>query len=235
MTTPEELQSLENNAKLRDLGIEWSDRLFKEFMEKEGNKYKAEERALFYMTLGGDLLARMYADVSKEFGAKHGQEVGDQVAQKLLSTGFSLVSLFLRRHGMTVDVGVRANFTKVENSTAKKESPACDHAAAKICKCKRDEDGHCESCLSKFREIFSVIGQTVQMLKANEDVGKDVCLPCAPKNMDAALAKVIREEMTDLDPEMSEAMIQAMFVGSQNLQALPMPLSRKAWSDLQSS
>lgn len=232
MTTPEELQTFENNAKLRDLGIQWSDRLVKEFMEKVGKTHKAEERALFYMTLGGDLLARMFQDVRKEMGGKHGEEIGDQVAQKLLSTALSFVPVLIRRHGSEVQASVTIRFAKVANSLAGEE---CDHSAAKECLCKLDADGRCQSCLGMFKRIFSNVGKMVQVMRGDGTEKGDVCIPCAPRHMDAALAQVIREELAGLPKETSEAMMEAMFMSSQNLQALPMPLSKKAWSEIQSA
>lgn len=233
MATPEEMKNLENNAKLRDLGIEWSDRIFKEFMEEAGKDYKAEERAMFYMTLGGDLLARMYGDVEKDLGARYGAKAGTQVAQRLLETSFSLVSMLVRRHGSQVQASVRVNFEEIANAAGKKEEPACDHAAAKECKCKLDQDGRCGECSDLFRTFFSKMGKAIQVLKSSDLMGTEFCLPCIPRTMDAALARVIREELGDLPPEMSEAVISALFMTSQNVQALPMPLTRKAWGDLQ--
>ena len=232
MTSPEELQSFENNAKLRDLGIEWSDRLMKEFMEEVGKNYKAEERALFYMSLGGDLLARMYEEVRRGLGEQHGNEVGEQVAQKLLSTGLSLVPVLIRRHGGDVQASVTVRFTKVSNSMAAEE---CDHSAAKECACELDADGRCPACLRMFRKIFSNVGKMVQVMKAGGTEKGDICIPCAPRHMDAALAQVIREELAGLPKDMSEAMMEAMFMSSQNLRSLPMPLSKKAWSEIQSA
>jgi hypothetical protein len=232
MPSPEELKNLENSAKLRDLGIEWSDRLVKEFMEKVGKSHKAEERALFYMTLGSDLLARMYQEVRKDFEERHGAEVAREVAQKLLSTGLSMVPLLMRRHGADVQASVTIQFEKVANSRLPE---ACDHSAAKKCACELDADGRCAACLEMFRKIFSNVGKMVQVMKAGGSEKGDICIPCAPRHMDAALAQVIREELAGLPKEMSEAMMEAMFMSSQNLRSLPMPLSKKAWNEIQSA
>jgi len=141
------------------------------------------------------------------------------------------VPVLIRRHGGDVQATVTARFEKVANSLSEK----CDHAAVKKCDCELDADGRCASCFAMFRGIFSNVGKMVQVMKESSGEKQQLCVPCAPRHMDAALAQVIREELAGLPKEMSEAMMETMFMSSQNIQALPMPLSKKAWDEIQSA
>lgn len=224
----DDLESMGNSAKLRDLGLEWSDKVVKEFMEKVGKNHKAEERALFYMTLGSDLLARMYAEVHKDFAAQHGEKVGVQVAQKLLETSFSLTSMLLRKHGEDVHVGVKVDFANVANPKTV-ALPVSDK-----CECSLDVDGRCTSCAKMFRTFLTKMRESIEIMQSKDLQIEKICHPCAPRYMDEALARIVREDLSKFPKEAGEAMMNALFMASQNLQAMPMPLTKKAWSDLQS-
>ena len=228
----DDLESMGNSAKLRDLGLEWSDKVVKEFMEKVGKSHKAEERALFYMTLGSDLLARMYAEVHKDLGARHGEQIGAQVAQKLLETSFSLTSMLLRKHGEDVHVGVKVDFSKVGN--ARPAGAVAAPTAIEKCECSLDQDGRCASCSGMFRTFFVKMKQSIEIMQSKDIALETICRPCAPRYMDEALAKIVREDLSKFPKETGEAMLNALFMASQSLQAMPMPLTKKAWSDLQS-
>jgi hypothetical protein len=226
----EELESLGNNAKLRDLGLERSDRLVKDFMA-EMKDYKSEERALFYMTFAGNLLAKMYSDVRKDITERHDAQSGDQVARKLLETAFSLISVLLRRNGEEVQASVRVNFTDVANFRAnEKPEVACDH---NVCKCSLDADGRCAECFQMFTDFFSRFSKMIQIMQTNKLMETQFCWPCAPRYMDLSLAQIVKEEVSLLPIEGAEALMSALFMASQNLQALPMPLTKKAWDELQ--
>jgi len=225
------LEEIASGAKLRDLGLEWSDRLVKEFMDQSGKDYKGEERALFYMTLGGDLLAKMYVDVRKDVAARYGKEVGEQVAQKLLRTAFGLSSMLLRRHGEEVAVQIQVDFTEVANfrNQPQPEEPR----VTDTCSCALDQDGHCTECASTFKKMFSGMAKAIEILQSNEAMKQNFCRPCAPRHMDAALAQVVREDVSKLPSEGAGALMDALFTASQGLRAMPMPLTKKAWSELQ--
>lgn len=226
----DDLESMGNSAKLRDLGLEWSDRLVKEFMEKVGKNHKAEERALFYMTLGSDLLAKMYAEVHKDLGARHGEKVGMQVAQKLLETAFSLTTMLLRKHGEEVQVQLQVKFSDVANAKAREAVPA---EVPEKCQCSLDVDGRCGDCARMFTVFLSRMRESIEIMQSKDLAMEKICRPCAPRYMDEALAKIVREDLVKLPKESAEAMLNALFMASQNLQAMPMPLTKKAWSDLQ--
>jgi hypothetical protein len=227
----DELENLGNNAKLRDLGLERSDRLVKDFMA-EMNGYKSEERALFYMTFAGNLLASMYSDVRKDITARHDAQAGDQVAKKLLETAFSLTSVLLRRKGEEVQTSVRVNFTDVANFRAnEKPEVACDH---NVCKCLLDADGRCAECFQMFKDFFSRFSKMIQIMQTNKLLETQFCWPCAPRYMDLSLSQVVKDEVSQLPVEGAEALMSALFMASQNLQAMPMPLTKKAWDEIQS-
>lgn len=224
----DDLESMQNSAKLRDLGLEWSDRLVQEFMEKVGKNYQAEERALFYMTFGSDLLAKMYAEVHKDFSARHGEKVGVQVAQKLLETAFSLTSMLLRKYGEEVHVAVKVEFANVAN-----QKPELVPQGEK-CVCSLDVDGRCSDCAAMFRTFLSKMRQSIEIIQSKDIQMEKICRPCAPRYMDEALARIVREDLSKFPKEGAEAMMNMLFMASQNLQAMPMPLTKKAWSELQS-
>lgn len=227
----EELDNLGNNAKLRDLGLERSDRLVKDFMAEMGKGYKSEERALFYMTFAGNLLAKMYSDVRTDITERHDAEAGGQVAKKLMETAFSLTSVLLRRNGEEVQATVRVNFTDVANFRAKEAPEAsCDHT---VCKCALDADGRCAECAKMYRDFFSRFSQMIQIMQVNKIMESEFCWPCAPRHMDSSLAEVVRNDLSQLPVEGAEALMSALFMASQNLQAMPMPLTKKAWDEIQ--
>jgi hypothetical protein len=183
------------------------------------------------MTFSGNLLAKMYSDVRKDITERHDAEAGDQVARKLLETAFSLISVLLRRNGEEVQASVRVNFTDVANFRAKeKPEPACDHT---VCKCVLDADGRCAECLQMFRDFFSRFSKMIQIMQVNKLVENKFCWPCAPRYMDLSLAQIVREEISLLPIEGAEALMSSLFMASQNLQALPMPLTKKAWDEIQ--
>lgn len=231
----DQLRSIEQNAKMRDAAIEWSKRTVQEAEDKAGPSATSEKRAAFYVTLLADIGARMYIDLRKDFSARHDEKTGVELAQAMLKTAFNAVGAALRGCGEEVQMRVGVAFEKSANYRAQEKEEEiplkkkCDHP----CTCTLDEDGNCAACIEQFKKTFSGLAQGLRLMKQSGVENLEMCFRCVPRHLDAVLASIVREELSQETPAMAEGVMNAMFLTSQNLMAMPMPLTRKAWSDTQ--
>lgn len=231
MDIDQKIDMMGNSARLRDVAMGWTKEGVK-LLDKESTDCKSEERASFYMTAAADLAARMYVEIQKDFEKRHDKATARGLGKKLLESTFSAIGLLMRAYGAEVQMQIKLDFAEVANVKENgAEVPA--HVGTKDCKCALDQDGWCGECSRTFRTLFSKLGEATTLLREAGMENREFCMPCIPRHMDAALAHVIENDFRTMTAEMAEASIGALFMASQNIAALPMPLTKKAWDEHQ--
>lgn len=231
MDIDQKIDMMGNSARLRDVAMGWTKEAVQR-LDKEAADCKSEERASFYMTAAADLAARMYVEIQKDFEKRYDKATARKLGKMLLESTFSSIGLLMRAYGAEVQMQIKLDFTEVANPQ-KAGEPGCDHSAAKVCKCEIDQDGWCGDCSRTFRTLFSKLGEATTLLREAGMENREFCMPCIPRHLDAALAHVVENEFRTMTAEMAEASMSALFMASQNIAALPMPLTKKAWDDHQ--
>lgn len=219
----DDLDRASRDSEIRDKAIKWFQTAEKEIAALAGRESTSAERAVAQLMVVAELAAKMYGDLRKEFGAP--------TAQTVLKDGFALVGGIMRRNGEDVQMRVAVEFSKVAGT-----EPDQHYAAAEkpeVCECARDQDGRCAECISVMRGFCSKIGETVKIVREANLSGQTFCRPCFLRHMDGVLAEFVRRDLSTVDPDSADAMMKTLFMSSQSVRAMPMPLTMKAWDELQ--
>lgn len=221
----EDLQRASRDSTIRDKAIRWFQDALKEVDDLAGRESTAAQRAIAKAVIFAELGAQMYGDLRKEFG--------DAIAQGVLKEGFALLGGILRRNGENVRLKVDASFAPVA------AAPADVHYAAEEkvdeCCCTRDADGRCAECVQLLRTFCSKMGESVKIVREARLSDKKLCRPCVRRHLDGAMAEFVRQDLSAVEPDMAEAMMKTLFMTGQSIQAMQMPLTTKAWDELQKS
>lgn len=220
--TPDDLDRASRDAQIRDRALAWYRKNEPEIAALAGHEATAAQTAIAQLLLMIEIGGAMYGSVRKEFGTP--------AAQELLRQSFSALGAVLRRNGEPVQMRVTAEFSEV--AAAEASPPMCEAHADDKCDCTLDEDGRCEYCIETLRSFCSKMGESVRVIREADLSSRKSCRPCLKRHMDVVMADYVRRHLATLDRESAEATIKSIFLGSQSLQAMPMPFTMKAWGEL---
>lgn len=220
--TPDDLDRASRDAGIRDRALAWYRKAEPEIAALAGREATAAETAIAQLLLMIEIGAAMYGSVRKEFGAP--------AAQEFLRQSLPALGAVLRRNGESVQMRATVEFAEV---TAQEASPPlCESHTNEKCECDLDEDGRCLYCIETLRTLCSKMGESVRVVREADLSNRKSCRPCLKRHMDLVMADYVRRDLATLDRDSAEAMIKSVFLASQSLQAMPMPLTMKAWGEL---
>lgn len=223
--TPDDLDRASRNSQIRDKALAWYRKAEPDIAALAGHEATAAEKAIAQLLLMIEIGAAMYGAVRKEFG--------EPTAQELLRQSFTVLGAVLRRNGEPIQMRVQVDFSKVGAQEA--SPPLCESRGDEKCDCVLDQDGRCDYCIETFRSFCSKMGESVRIVREADLSNRKCCRPCVKRHMDAAMAQFVRRDVAKLakeDPGGAEAMMKGVFLGSQSLQAMPMPLTMKTWGEI---
>lgn len=232
------------HAKLANLGAEWAGKVDKEIWDQMGPTPSGLEKGIFYMAACAEMGARLYDTLMKDDkmegaeipeGVPLTEELRQSIAQDLLQRTFTIMGALIRGKGHGVQVSTKLMFKKVANSqgveTAEEEKKPCQH---QTCSCALDPDGNCAECMEIAQNLFKALLDSIKIAKQSEGFSRKLsCIPCLKRHLDYALAKVVREGLGDVDPAMSESFMRMLFMSSQTVATMEMPLTNRAWDEIQ--
>ena len=83
-------------------------------------------------------------------------------------------------------------------------------------------------------QTYNSLLESIKVAKMSEAAGRKLsCMPCLKRHLDAAIAKVVREGFVDLAPEACEMFMRMLLMSSQMVASMEMPLTKRAWSEIQ--
>lgn len=233
-------------AKLRELALEWCARAEAEIRGAVGGA-SGLDRAVFHIAACAEMGAMAYDAVLKDpalpeqsdipeasaFSAEQRVQIAKGAAETLLRSAFALMGGLIRKRGHDVQVSAKLSFTKVENFRAHEtpaEEPKCVH---ETCSCDLDQDGRCAECTAAARKFLMAMLESTRIVKGADLAGLRWCRPCAKLCLDQVLAKIVRDEFSGMDPSYSEGFMNTLLLASQNLATMELPLTKRAWSEIQ--
>ncbi len=219
--TPDDLDRTSRDAQIRDRALAWYRKAEPEIKALGGHEATADKLAIAQLVVMIELGASMYTAVRKDFNA--------ETAQELLRQGFSAIGAVMRRNGEDVRMQVNVEFSKV--AAGEPDGPGCEDLGEK-CDCTLDQDGRCDYCIGTLQTFFSKMSQSVLIVREASLENHKSCRPCIKRHMDLVMAAFVRKEVAKLEPDVAEAMMNTMFMASQSLSGMPMPLTLKAWGEL---
>jgi hypothetical protein len=233
------------HEKLARLGAEWAARADKEIWDQVGPSSSGLEKCLFYMSACAEMAAQLYDTVLKDdklegaeipAGVPITTELREGIAQSLLQKTLVLMGARIRNKGYGVALTTKLSFTKVANATGPEKAAEAEHVRLhETCSCTLDQDGNCAECMNAAFKTYRAMVESIKVAKLSEAAGRKLsCRPCLKRHLDAAVAKVVREEFVDLEPEASEMFMRMLLMSSQMVASMEMPLTKKAWSEIQS-
>ncbi len=219
--TPEDLDRASRDAQIRDRVLAWYRKAEPEIKTLAGHEATADKVAIGQLLIMIEVGAAMYSAVRKDFDV--------ETAQELLRQGFGAIGAVMRRNGEDVQMRVNVEFTKV--AAAESGAPLCEDEGKK-CDCTLDQDGRCDSCIGTIKTFFSKMSQSIAIVREASLSDDKSCRPCIKRHMDLVLAAFVRQDVAKLDPDAAEATMKSMFMASQTLSGMPMPLTMKAWGEV---
>ena len=210
------------DAAIRDRALAWYQKMEPEILALAGRESTAAEQAIAQMIILGEIGAKMYGALRKDFDV--------QTAQSTLQTAFMFTGGVMRRNGESVHMRVSAEFTDV---AAPQGLKPLAQVSDKPCTCTLDLDGRCLPCIEILRGFCSKRGQSMQIMQEIKLTSPTSCVACFRRHMDFAMSEFVRRDLGSMDPETSEAIMKMFLLSSQALKAQSMPLMMKAWDEIQ--
>lgn len=214
--TPEDIGANVYHCDIRDKAIRWIEEKKKEISGLAGREATSIEKTIVRGVIANELFAALYTDIRKEHGAVAAQETLKQV--------WGIIPSVLRRNGEEIKMSVRVDFDKMS------AAPETYESVPTTCSCSVDMDGRCGECIQTLRNFWSKMGESIKILKEANLTDK-ICRPCLVRHLDAAMAEFIRTDLSTFDPETAEAFMRSMMMSSRTIQAMPMPLTTRAWNE----
>lgn len=222
MTDVNDFDQVPRDAAIRDRAMEWYRKMEPEILALAGREATASEQAIAQMMIVGEMGAKMYGSLRKDFDAR--------TAQDVLKTTFNVIGGIMRRNGESVQMNVSIEFSDVAAPQGLKPIGQIDKD--KPCECQLDVDGRCLPCIELLRGFCQKMGESTRIMQEAQ-LGPKACRACLRRHIDGAIAEFVRKELPQMGPEISEALMKTLLFTSQTLQAQAMPLTMKAWDEIQ--